>query len=50
MAAPAAGSSVTAPAAAKIKGIRIRLSAFDHTVLDEAALKIIETADFFLKG
>ena len=34
-----------APAApAKIKGIRIRLSAFDHTVLDEAALKIIDTA------
>lgn len=28
----------------KIKGIRIRLSAFDHTVLDEAALKIIDTA------
>ncbi len=25
--------------------IRIRLSAFDHTVLDEAALKIIETAE-----
>ena len=30
--------------APKIKGIRIRLSAFDHTVLDEAALKIIDTA------
>lgn len=28
----------------KIKGIRIRLSAFDHTVLDETALKIIDTA------
>ena len=25
--------------------IRIRLTAFDHTVLDEAALKIIETAE-----
>lgn len=25
--------------------IRIRLSAFDHTVLDEAAMKIIETAE-----
>ena len=35
----------SAPAAApKIKGIRIRLSAFDHTVLDETALKIIDTA------
>lgn len=33
-----------APAAAKLKGIRIRLSAFDHTVLDETALKIIDTA------
>ncbi len=42
-AAPAA--STNAPAAqVKIKGIRIRLSAFDHTVLDEAALKIIDTA------
>jgi len=30
--------------AAKIKGIRIRLSAFDHTILDETALKIIDTA------
>jgi len=28
----------------KISGIRIRLSAFDHGVLDEAAAKIIETA------
>lgn len=25
--------------------IRIRLSAFDHTVLDEAAVKIVETAE-----
>lgn len=38
-------SAKAAPAAApKIKGIRIRLSAFDHTVLDETALKIIDTA------
>ncbi len=38
-------SSSSAPAQPlKIKGIRIRLSAFDHTVLDEAALKIIDTA------
>jgi small subunit ribosomal protein S10 len=28
-----------------VKGIRIRLSAFDHIVLDEAAGKIIETAE-----
>lgn len=48
--APAASAASTkkdaaAPAAApKIKGIRIRLSAFDHTVLDETALKIIDTA------
>lgn len=33
-----------AQVAQKLKGIRIRLSAFDHTVLDEAALKIIDTA------
>ena len=38
-------------AAAKMEGkkeeprIRIRLSAFDHTVLDEAAAKILETAE-----
>jgi small subunit ribosomal protein S10 len=35
-------------APAKAKGaprIRIRLSAFDHTVLDEAATKIIDTAE-----
>ncbi len=30
---------------AKLKGIRIRLSAFDHRVLDEAAMKIIDTAE-----
>lgn len=29
---------------AKLKGIRIRLSAFDHTILDEATMKIIDTA------
>jgi small subunit ribosomal protein S10 len=29
----------------KMSLIRIRLSAFDHTVLDEAALKIVETAE-----
>ena len=28
-----------------ISRIRIRLSAFDHTVLDEAAMKIIDTAE-----
>lgn len=35
------GDSTSAP---KLKGIRIRLSAFDHTVIDETALKIIDTA------
>lgn len=30
---------------AKLGVIRIRLSAFDHTVLDEAAAKIIDTAE-----
>ena len=29
----------------KVSIIRIRLSAFDHTVLDEAASKILETAE-----
>ena len=29
----------------KIQSIRIRLSAFDHSVLDEAASKIIDTAE-----
>lgn len=29
----------------KIQSIRIRLSAFDHMVLDEAATKIIDTAE-----
>ncbi len=45
-AADAAGAA--APKAAKETPkslIRIRLSAFDHTVLDEAAVKIIETAE-----
>jgi small subunit ribosomal protein S10 len=36
-----ASADASAP---KLKGIRIRLSAFDHTVLDETALKIIDTA------
>jgi small subunit ribosomal protein S10 len=40
----AAPSTKTAPVVAKIKGIRIRLSAFDHTVLDETSLKITDTA------
>jgi small subunit ribosomal protein S10 len=42
-ATPAAATSAKADAP-KLKGIRIRLSAFDHTVLDETALKIIDTA------
>ncbi|MBT4392917.1 MAG: 30S ribosomal protein S10 [Candidatus Peribacter sp.] len=29
----------------KVQSIRIRLSAFDHMVLDEAAAKILETAE-----
>lgn len=29
----------------KVQGIRIRLSGFDHAVLDEASLKIIDTAE-----
>lgn len=29
----------------KVQSIRIRLSAFDHTVLDEAATKILDTAE-----
>lgn len=47
----AAGGKETATQAAKEKAgpkmsvIRIRLSAFDHTVLDEAAQKIVETAE-----
>ena len=31
--------------AAKIASIRIRLSAFDHVILDEASTKIIDTAE-----
>ena len=34
----------TKKAASGISGIRIRLSAFDHRVLDEAAAKILDTA------
>lgn len=44
-AAQSVSAKKDAPAAPpKIKGIRIRLSAFDHTVLDETAIKIIDTA------
>jgi small subunit ribosomal protein S10 len=51
--APAKGAKKKTDAAAAPKAvkevpksvIRIRLSAFDHTVIDEAALKIIETAE-----
>lgn len=39
-----AKSTAAAQTAAKLTGIRIRLSAFDHTVLDEASLKIVDTA------
>ncbi len=42
------GEAEAKPAAKKEQTepkIRIRLSAFDHTVLDEAALKIVETAE-----
>ncbi len=35
----------TAKEPSAVPGIRIRLSAFDHRVLDEAAGKIIETAE-----
>ena len=48
---PSAKATETKPAASTTKKeptqpkIRIRLSAFDHTVLDEAALKIVETAE-----
>lgn len=31
--------------AAKVSSIRIRLSAFDHMILDEASTKIIDTAE-----
>ena len=37
--APSTKKEITEPK------IRIRLSAFDHTVIDEAAMKIIETAE-----
>ncbi len=50
--AAAAKSDVPEPKEAKkkkddggVSGIRIRLSAFDHRVLDEAAGKIIDTAE-----
>lgn len=42
---PQGKATPAAPVSApKLKGIRIRLSAFDHTVLDEASIKIIDTA------
>lgn len=47
-AAPATAEGASPKAekkAAKMGVIRIRLSAFDHTVLDEAAAKIIDTAE-----
>ncbi len=40
-----AAQPVKEKATPKTSLIRIRLSAFDHTVLDEAALKIVETAE-----
>ncbi|NOS67545.1 MAG: 30S ribosomal protein S10 [Candidatus Peribacteraceae bacterium] len=44
-----AKASDTKPASVKKEvtqpKIRIRLSAFDHTVIDEAAMKIVETAE-----
>jgi small subunit ribosomal protein S10 len=48
--APAVKAEAASPKKESSKGaklgvIRIRLSAFDHTVLDEAAAKIIETAE-----
>ncbi len=43
-AAPKTKSAASSTETAKIAGIRIRLSAFDHSVLDEAAMKIIDTA------
>jgi len=38
-------SKKAAKAEASVPSIRIRLSAFDHTVLDEAAAKIIDAAE-----
>lgn len=47
--APAAKAEAASPKAEKKEPkmgvIRIRLSAFDHTVLDEAAAKILDTAE-----
>lgn len=37
-------SSAKADSSSKIKGIRIRLSAFDYNVLDETSMKIVDTA------
>jgi small subunit ribosomal protein S10 len=44
-AAPEVETKKPAKKEAKISVIRIRLSAFDHNVLDEAAGKIVETAE-----
>ncbi len=44
-AAPEVDTKKTAKKEPKISLIRIRLSAFDHNVLDEAAGKIVETAE-----
>lgn len=44
VAAASKKEAATAAPPTKLKGIRIRLSAFDHTVIDDAALKIIDTA------
>ena len=43
--APSKASEAAKKMEAGVKGIRIRLSAFDHIVLDEATAKIIETAE-----
>ncbi|MBP9773369.1 MAG: 30S ribosomal protein S10 [Candidatus Peribacteraceae bacterium] len=37
-------TSAKADTSSKIKGIRIRLSAFDYNVLDETSMKIVDTA------
>ena len=44
MKSPETKAEAKAAAAAKMKGIRIRLSGFDYTVIDEASMKIIDTA------
>ncbi len=44
MKSPETKAEAKAAAAAKMKGIRIRLSGFDYTVIDEASMKIVDTA------